>query len=319
MSTMPARVRVVEVGPRDGFQMEGTFIPTALKVATIDAIVAAGVRKLEATSFVSPKVVPQMSDAAEVMRGITRVEGTTLVALVPNVRGAEAALASGLDAVKLVICATETYNRRNVGLSVDESLRSLKRIRDAAGRTPVEVVVALAFGCPLEGPVEEPVVVRLVGRILELGIEEVSIADSAGLAHPRQVTALMERLQREFTGVSWSLHLHDTRGLGLANVLAGLEAGVSTFDASIGGLGGCPVVPGATGNIASEDLVHMLDGMGVHTGIDVEALMEATRPIEAFLGRRLPSQVLAAGTRRAAFARVAGGAPSAGGRSGLLY
>ncbi len=305
MNPMSARVRVVEVGPRDGFQMEKTFIPTELKVATIDTLVAAGVRKLEVTSFVSPTVIPQMADAAEVMRRITRVPGTTYVALVPNVRGAEQALASGLDAIKLVICATETYNRRNVGLTVDESLGNLKRLIAAAGRTPVEVVVALAFGCPLEGPVAEAVVVRLVGRIVDLGVQEVSIADSVGLAHPGHVAALMVRLQREFDGISWSLHLHDTRGLGLANALAGLEAGVTTFDASIGGLGGCPVVPGATGNIATEDLVHMLDGMAIHTGIDLEALMGATRRVQAFLGRRLPSHVLAAGTRQAAFARRA--------------
>jgi hydroxymethylglutaryl-CoA lyase len=305
MMPTPRAVRVIEVGPRDGFQMERTFIPTGLKVQTIDAVVAAGVRKIEATSFVSPRVIPQMADAAEVMRRVTRVAGTTYVALVPNVRGAEQAIASGLDAVKLVICTTETYNRRNVGMSVEDSLANLKAIVAAAGHTPVEVVLALAFGCPLEGPVAEDVVVRLAGRAIDVGIREVSIADSVGLANPVHVGRLMTRLQRAFDGIGWSLHLHDTRGLGLANVLAGLEAGISTFDASIGGLGGCPVVPGATGNIATEDLVHMLEGMGIATGIDVEALMAATRQVEAFLARPLPSRVLAAGTRQAAFARIA--------------
>jgi hydroxymethylglutaryl-CoA lyase len=298
-------VCVVEVGPRDGFQMERTFIPTDLKVATIDGIAAAGVRKIEATSFVNPKVIPQMADATEVMARITRVPGVVYTALVPNVRGAEQAVASRVDAVRQVICVTETYNRRNVGMSVEQSVENLKSICAVAGRTPVELVIALAFGCPLEGAVEEDAVVRLAGRAVDLGIREISVADSVGLAHPVHVDRMMRRLQREFAGIRWSLHLHDTRGLGLANVLAGLDEGVTTFDASIGGLGGCPVVPGATGNIATEDLVNMLDSMGRPTGIDLAALMTATRGVQAFLGRPLPSRVLAAGTTAAAFARAA--------------
>jgi hydroxymethylglutaryl-CoA lyase len=304
MTPLPPSVKVVEVGPRDGFQMESVFIPTDLKVRTIERVVEAGVQKLEAVSFVSPKVVPQMRDAAEVMARLTRRPGVTYVALVLNLRGAERALAAGADALKLVICASETYNRRNAGMSIAASLETLREIRAASGTVPVEVVIALAFGCPLEGPVPEEAVVRLAGKVVELGVRDVSVADSVGLAHPGQVGALMRRLQREWPEVGWSLHLHDTRGLGLANVLAGLEEGVSTFDASIGGLGGCPVVPGATGNIATEDLVHMLDLMGIETGIDVERLMEATRAVQDFLGRPLPSRVLAAGTTAAAFERA---------------
>ncbi|MEI6666669.1 MAG: hydroxymethylglutaryl-CoA lyase [Acidobacteriota bacterium] len=303
--SLPPTVTIVEVGPRDGFQMEAVFIPTDVKIATINAIAAAGVRKTEATSFVNPKVIPQMRDASDVMRGIARRAGATFTALVPNVRGAEQAVAAGVDAVRQVICVTETYNRRNVGMSVDQSVANLAAIRAAAGSTPVELVIALAFGCPLEGPVEPDAVVRLAGRAIEMGIREISIADSIGLAGPEQVGAMMRLLQHTFGGIAWSLHLHDTRGLGLANVLAGLDQGVTTFDASIGGLGGCPVVPGATGNIATEDLVHMLDGMGIATGIDIEALMHATRLAQAELGRAFPAKVLSAGTTSSVFARAA--------------
>jgi hydroxymethylglutaryl-CoA lyase len=301
----PDHVTIVEVGPRDGFQIEPAFIPTDLKIATIDAIAAAGVRKIEATSFVNPKVIPQMRDAAEVMRAIRRQPGTTVTALVPNVRGAELAVAAGVDAVRQVICVSETYNRRNVGMSVAQSLESLAAIRRAAGATPVELVVALAFGCPLEGRVEPDAVVTLVGRAVEMGIREISIADSIGLAGPADVGAMMRRLQREFDGIAWSLHLHDTRGLGLANVLAGLDEGISTFDASIGGLGGCPVFPGATGNIATEDLVHMLDGMGIATGVDLAALVQATRLLQEHLGRELPARLLKTESTAAVFGRLA--------------
>jgi hydroxymethylglutaryl-CoA lyase len=245
------------------------------------------------------------------MARIGRRPSTAYIALVPNARGAERAIAARVDAVKQVICVTETYNRRNVGMSVDESVDNLRGILSVAGATPVEVVIALAFGCPLEGRVPEDAVVRLAARVIDLGVRDVSVADSVGLAHPLQVAHLMARLAREFSAVSWSLHLHDTRGLGLANVLAALDEGVTTFDASIGGLGGCPVVPGATGNIATEDLVHMLEAMGHATGIDIEGVMAATRPVQAFLGRTLPSRVLAAGTTARAFAAAghAGGEP----------
>ncbi len=302
---VPEAATIVEVGPRDGFQMEREFIPTDLKVKTIDAVIAAGIRKLEATSFVSPKVIPQMADAAEVMRRIARHPGVVCVALVPNLRGAENAIAAGADAVKLVICASETYNRRNVGLTVDQSVAMLQEMKSKAASVSVELVIAVSFGCPLEGPIDPEAVVRLAGRAVEIGIRHISIADSAGFAHPSAVSRMMRRLQWEFGGIEWSLHLHDTRGLGLCNVFAGLDEGVTMFDASIGGLGGCPVVAGATGNIATEDLVHLLDETGIRTGVDVEAIMNASREIQAFLGRPLPSHVLAAGTRAAAFARAA--------------
>lgn len=305
-ATAAPAVRIVEVGPRDGFQMERTFIPTPLKIATVDAIMAAGIAKLEVTSFVSPKVIPQMADAADVMAGMTRQPGVTTVALVPNLTGAERAAAAGVDVVKQVICATETYNRRNVGLSVDESVATLRAtVGSVAGRATPEAVVALSFGCPLEGIVTEDTVVRLVARVVEAGVAEVSIADSIGVAHPRQVASLLRQLQREFPGTTFSLHLHDTRGLGLVNVLAGYGEGIRIFDASIGGLGGCPVVPGATGNIATEDVVHMFEEMGITTGIDLERVMDATRSVQSFLGRALPGRVLSAGTRARALSAAA--------------
>jgi hydroxymethylglutaryl-CoA lyase len=300
-------VRIVEVGPRDGFQMERAFIPTALKVSTVDAITAAGAAKLEVTSFVSPKVIPQMADAAEVMAAVVRRPGVTHVALVPNTQGARRAIAAGADVVKQVICVTETYNRRNVGLSVMQSMATLTDIVAAAGdRATVEVVVALAFGCPLEGVVTEDRVMSFVDELVASGIREISIADSVGVAHPRQVASMMRRLQHAYPDRTFSLHLHDTRGLGLVNVLAAMGEGIRIFDASIGGLGGCPVVPGASGNIATEDLVNLCEEMGVTTGIDLDRLIEATRPVQAFLGRQLPSRVLAAGTRARWFASRSG-------------
>lgn len=305
---MTPDVHIVEVGPRDGFQMERTFIPTALKVSTIDAITAAGVSKLEVTSFVSPKAIPQMADAAEVMARIVRRPGVTHVALVPNITGALRAVAAGADVVKQVICVTETYNQRNVGMSVAQSVATLREIVATVGdRAAVEVVVALAFGCPLEGVVPEDRVAAFVDDLVAAGIHEISIADSIGVAHPRQVAAMMRRLQRAYPERTFSLHVHDTRGLGLVNVLAALGEGIRIFDASIGGLGGCPVVPGATGNIATEDVVNLLEEEGLSTGIDLERLMTATGPVQAFLGRELPGRVLAAGTRRQWYARLPSG------------
>lgn len=300
---LPERVRVVEVGPRDGFQMETTFIPTELKVEVIDLLSQSGVPKIEAVSFVHPRVIPQMADADEVMERIERRQNTVYSALVPNLEGLNRALAAGADAVRLVVCATETYNRRNVGLSIDESLRQLEEIvARASGAVAVEAVVAVAFGCPFEGEVAEDGVIELAGRFVQAGVREVSVADSVGLAHPLQVRRLLKRLRQELPETFLSLHLHDTRGLGLANVLAALEEGVATFDSSLGGLGGCPITTVASGNVATEDLVNLCEEMGLETGIDLRPVREASRRMEAFLGRRLPSHVLAAGTREELFA-----------------
>jgi hydroxymethylglutaryl-CoA lyase len=303
----PARVTVVEVGPRDGFQVERDFIPTELKIEVVDAVARAGVRKIETTSFVSPKMVPQLADAAEVMAGIERRPGTRYTALVPNLKGVDRAIEAGADGVRLVVTTTETYNRKNVGMSVDQSLEVCREIlaRAEGEQLTVEAVVALAFGCPFEGPVSADRVAELAHRFADMGIRELSIADSVGLGNPRQVAGTMERLRSELDGVALSLHLHDTRGLGLANVLAALQVGIDTFDASVGGLGGCPVLTDGAGNIATEDLVNLCEEMGIDTGVDAEAVQQISLKMQDFLGRRLPSRVLAAGTPGQLYARIA--------------
>lgn len=302
----PKRVTIVEVGPRDGFQVESTPIPTETKVEVIEAIAAAGVPKIEASSFVSPKFVPQLADASEVFAAIRRRPQTRYTALVPNLKGAERALAAGADGIRLVVTTTETYNRRNVGMSVDESFEVCRRILDRLAGEPiaVEAVIALAFGCPFEGPVAEQRVVEMAHRFVDMGVRELSIADSVGLGNPRQIAATMARLRSELDGVALSLHLHDTRGLGLANVVAALQVGIDTFDASIGGLGGCPVLPEGAGNIATEDLANLCEEMGIATGIDIAAIQQVSLKVQELLGRRLPSRVLTAGTPGQLYARI---------------
>ena len=286
--------------------MEKTFIPTETKVAIINQLSRAGLSKIETTSFVNPKVIPQMQDAEEVMASIDRNPATTYTALVANARGAERALSANVDAIRLVICATDTYNLRNARRTVVESVEDFGVIAGVARgvNVPVEVAIGVAFGCPLEGPVSEDSVAKLAGQVAEIGAEEVSIADSLGFANPVQVRRLMNRLRRELPTTKLSLHIHNTRGLGLANVLAALEEGIDTFDAALGGLGGCPVVPNATGNISTEDLVNMLSEMGIETGVDVHGVMSASGIAQDFLGRRLPSYVLSAGTREDLFHQI---------------
>ncbi len=307
MSTVQPQVTVVEVGPRDGFQMEETFIPTALKIEIVNLLTRSGLRKIEVTSFVSPKVIPQLRDADVVMREIGRAPGVAYNALVPNLKGAERAATAGADTVRVVVCASETYNRRNVGMSIAESLADCDQVLGLAGNRQIgaEAVIALAFGCPLEGPVPEARVLDLVAKLGAMGYREISIADSAGLASPLQVQRVAQRLREEFEGIHFSLHIHNTRGLGLANVLAAWQAGIDTFDSSLGGLGGCPVVAGGTGNIATEDLVNMFTEMGIYTGVDLEGVLQASRLMQDFLRRTLPSSVLKAGTRTQLFRRLA--------------
>ncbi|MCP3958464.1 MAG: hydroxymethylglutaryl-CoA lyase [bacterium] len=301
--TLPDHVRIVEVGPRDGFQAESRFIPTELKVEIIERLAAAGVRDIEAVSFVHPRVIPQMADAAEVMARVERRPGVRYLALVPNLKGAERALEAGVDALRLVVCVTETYNRNNVGLSVDESLELFGDVVRLAGDVPTSVVLAVAFGCPFEGEVPEDRVLDLARRFVDLGSAELGIADSAGLANPLQVHRLLRRLAEALPGVPKWLHLHDTRGLGLANAVAAMEEGIDTFDTSLGGLGGCPIMKGASGNIATEEMLYLCHEMGLATGVDLDAVRDASRALEAFLGRELPSRVLRAGTREELVAR----------------
>lgn len=295
----PARVTMREVGARDGIQSLGAFLATGDKIALVDALSASGLKRIEATSFVNPRAVPQMADAAQVMAGIARSPGVSYEALVPNERGARNALAVGVDAVLVVVAASETFNRKNVRMTVDESLRQVRAIGAGVAGTPVRYLAALAtsFGCPYEGEVPPEQILRLVKELGEAGCEEVFLADTTGMANPRQVEELVGRVLERWPSETLGLHFHNTRGMGLANVLAGLRAGVRLFDASVGGLGGCPFAPSATGNISTEDTVHMLTEMGLETGIDLDVLLEAGRLAQSLLGRDLPGQVLKAGPR----------------------
>lgn len=304
---LPTTATIVEVGPRDGFQMETTFIPTDLKVDVINRVARAGVRKVEATSFVNPKVIPQMADADEVMRRIERRPGVVYAALIPNARGARRAADAGADSLRLVVCCTETYNQRNVGMSVRQSMEQAREILGiaAAARVKSEVTLALSFGCPFEGTVPGDRVAALAGELAEIGFAEICIADSIGVANPVQMKRLMNRLRTEIgERAHLSLHLHDTRGLGLANVVSALECGIDTFDASLGGLGGCPIMVGGTGNIPTEGVVNLCEELGIATGIDIAAIQAAARLLQDFLGRELPSPVLKSGTRGQLFERI---------------
>ena len=308
--TLPSAVTIVEVGPRDGFQMETTFIPTALKVETINRVARAGVRKIEATSFVNPKVIPQMSDADAVMGRIERLPGVEYAALIPNARGARRAVVAGADSLRLVVCCTETYNQRNVGMSVRQSIEQAQELLGIAAGAGVraEVTLALAFGCPFEGFVPEERVVAMALELAAMGLREICVADSIGVANPIQMKRMLTRLTAEIGDrAHLSLHLHDTRGLGLANVVAALECGIDTFDASLGGLGGCPIMVGGTGNIPTEGVVNLCEELGIRTGIDIAGVQAAARLLQDFLGRELPSPVLKSGTRGQLFARIRAG------------
>ncbi len=295
----PTRVTVTEVGPRDGLQIEPVFVPTATKIRLINDLIAAGVRSFEATSFVSPRAVPQLRDAAEVIAGLDRSTGAKILALVPNPKGAELAAKAGVDGVVIVVSASESHNRSNLNRSVADSLAGFKDIVDIARGAGVDVhgAIATSFGCPFEGDVPLASVYRIADRFAELGIQVIGVCDTTGMATPLQVSRVCTAMQARYPGKTWDLHFHNTRGLGLANVLAGLQAGVGHYDSSLGGLGGCPFAPGATGNICTEDLVHMLHEMDIETGIDLGKLVEAAHSLERTIGRVLPGQVMKAGPR----------------------
>jgi len=299
---VPGAVTISEVGPRDGFQLVGRVIPTETKIRVIRALYDAGVRDIEVTSFVSPKAVPQFADADEVARAALRLPGLRASALVPNLKGLERALAAGIRAVTVVIGATDAFNSANVRMSVSRSLEQLAAITGAARAVPgvaVEAGIAVAFGCPYTGPVPFEAVEAIVERAVGLEITSVSLGDTIGVATPAQVADAVARLRRGYPAAHLALHLHDTRGMGLANVLAGLDAGVTTFDAAIGGLGGCPFAPGATGNIATDDTNYMLRGMGIETGIDQDGLLACGRLVAETVTADLPSHALRAHLSRA--------------------
>lgn len=291
------RLFIQEVGPRDGFQIEARFIPTADKIALIDALSLCGLAKIEVTSFTSPKAIPALADADEVMRGIRRQPGVTYTALVPNLRGAERALAAGTDELNLVMSASETHNLLNLRMTREQSVARLLEVVALAKPAGVALNVSLSttFGCPMEGEVPEAVVLDLAERFLAHGVAGITLCDTTGMAHPAQVAALCRTFRDRFPVAMATLHLHNTRGMGLANALAGVEAGVDRFDASLGGLGGCPYAPGATGNVCTEDLVHMLQAQGYAVGVDLARLLAAARTLPGLLGHDVPGQVLHAG------------------------
>ena len=299
MSGWPEAVEIGEVGPRDGLQNEAT-VPIEDRIRLIDALSTTGLRRIEAVSFVSPAAIPPMAGASEVMAGITRVPDVSYRALVPNVKGAEFALAAAVDEIEVVVSASETHNQKNVKRSVVESIAAageLTALAHGAG-TPVEAIVSTAFGCPYEGDVPEVRVAELAARLRDGGADRLSFGDTTGMATPRRVQTLLSAL--DAVGVSGSevgLHFHNTRGTGLANVVTAIGLGVTRFDASIGGLGGCPYAPGATGNIVTEDLVHMLEDMGIATGVNLDALIACAQLAQDIVGRELPGQVMRSGPR----------------------
>ena len=299
MAELPGRVRIREVGPRDGFQNEPETIPTAEKVRLVDLLSASGLGRIELTSFVRPDVIPQLSDAEQVLRAVQRREGVSFSVLIPNERGLERALGlrERFDEVNVFVSASETHNRRNVNRSVEDSLAGLERTLATAGEAGLrrEGVISTSFGCPYEGEVAPERVFEIAERLAAAGCEEIGFGDTTGMANPRQVGEFFAAARERLGGVELTAHFHNTRGQGLANVLAALERGVDSFESSFGELGGCPVPPGATGNVATEDVVSMLHEMGVETGIDLPRLLEASRAAQEALGRPLGAHVLTAG------------------------
>jgi hydroxymethylglutaryl-CoA lyase len=299
VSELPQRVRIREVGPRDGFQNEPEVIPTGDKVRLIGMLLDSGVPRIELTSFVRPDVIPQLADAEQVLEAVERRDGVAYSVLIPNERGLERALAhrGRFDEVNVFLSASETHNRKNVNRSIAESLAELERTvaTARAGGLRCEGVIAVSFGCPYEGEVSPERVFEIAARLAEAGCAEVAFGDTTGMANPRQAGEFFAAARERLPDVELTAHFHNTRGQGLANVLAGLEQGVESFESAFGELGGCPVPPGSTGNISTEDLVSMLEEMGIETGIDLPALVSASRAAQDLLGRPLGAHVLRAG------------------------
>ncbi|SAL77656.1 hydroxymethylglutaryl-CoA lyase [Caballeronia telluris] len=291
------RLIVQEVAPRDGLQIEPQWVDTADKIALIDALSTCGFTRIEAGSFVSPKAIPALRDGDDVFRGIGRRPGVIYVALIPNAKGAERALAAHADELNLVMSASQMHNRANMRMSCEASLAGFGDIvRLVKGsRASLNATVATAFGCPFEGRIDEDRVVSIVDAYREMGIAGITLADTTGMANPRQVARLVERVLGRLPADALTLHFHNTRGLGLANVLAAYDAGARRFDAALGGLGGCPFAPGASGNICTEDLVNLCDEMGIPTGIDLQKLIALSRTLPALVGHDVPGQLAKAG------------------------
>ena len=295
-------VKIVEVGPRDGLQNEKVTVPTEAKVAFITALGDAGLRTIEAGAFVSPKWVPQMADTADVYRNIPKDPGVEYPVLVPNAKGLERALDAGVTSIAIFTAASETFNQRNINTSIDQSFENYAPVAARAREHGMRVrgYVSTAFGCPYEGDVPAEKVLEVCARLLDIGCYEVSVGDTIGVGTPMQVQGVIGMLLQVIPASKLAMHFHDTRGTALANTLAALEMGIATFDASSGGLGGCPYAPGASGNMATEDLVYMLDAMAIETGVDIKRLVKASSIIAPYLGHPLPGRYLQACTRAAA-------------------
>ena len=293
------RLYLQEVGTRDGFQMESVFIPTRDKIALIDRLSDAGLAKIEATAFVSPTAIPALRDAEIVLREIRREPGIVYTCLVPNQRGAERAIEARADELNLVISTSETHNIANLRMTREQSFAALAGVigMSLAAAVPVNVSLSCAFGCPMEGDVDPLVVLDWAGRFLERGATGITLCDTTGMAYPTQVRALTGEFRRRFPQAGLTLHFHNTRGMGLANVLAAIDAGADRFDASLGGIGGCPYAPGASGNVCTEDVVHALQLMGYDTGVDLGRLLDASKRLPGLIGHETPSQIVKAGRR----------------------
>jgi len=297
---LPARVSIVEVSPRDGLQNEAAPLDTDAKLTLVNALVASGLKRIELTSFVSPRWVPQLADAEEVARRAQRQSGVVFSALCPNSKGLERAIAAGLDEVAVFLSSSETHNKRNTNKTIKTSLETFAELIEMAlsERMRVRAYISTVWGCPYEGETDPARALEIARELLGLGCYQVSLGDTIGVGTPLQTRRICELFLEHISKERLALHLHDTRGTALANALVGLELGITTFDASIAGLGGCPYAPGAAGNLATEDLVYMLHGMGVETGVDLDLLIEAGRIAETVIGRRLPGKVHQAGPQR---------------------
>lgn len=293
------RIYMNEVGTRDGLQMEQAFVPTEDKIVLVNALSAAGLSKIEVTAFVSPTAIPALRDGEVVMREIARRPGTVYTALVPNVRGAERAIDAHTDELNLVMSVSETHNLCNLRMQRSQSFAALQQVIATAqqARVPVNVSLSCCFGCPMEGDVPQAEVLAWVQRFADLGVQGVTLCDTTGMAYPSQVHALVAAYKARWPQLGLTLHFHNTRGMALANVLASIDAGADRFDASIGGLGGCPYAPGASGNACTEEIVHALELMGYDTGVDLEQVVAAARALPALIGHDTPSQIAKAGCR----------------------
>jgi hydroxymethylglutaryl-CoA lyase len=290
------RIYFNEVVTRDGFQMEPEFVATDDKIALIDSLSTCGYAKIEVTSFTSPKAIPMLRDADEVMARIKRLPGVDYTVLVPNLRGAERAFEAKADELNLVMSMSETHNRANLRMSMAQSFAALSEIiQRAQGLAAINVSLSTAFGCPMEGDVPQAVVLGYAQRFVDAGVRGLTICDTTGMAHPAQVSRMADAVQTLAGHLQLTMHFHNTRGMGLANVLAAVQSGITRFDGSMGGLGGCPYAPGASGNVCSEDAIHMLDAMGYDTGMDIDKLLEVARQLPHIVGHPVPGQVAKAG------------------------